>query len=270
MERDGAGRDLAEVVEDIIGATGSTGTLMAESLGAGDVIASSAVFAYRIDSGDGSASGEVRDGGRLGERLLERVAANLVDCPLDAWHRDGNGDEVAVLSSVIDPDGYGESDHYRAVFGRSGTRDALSIPFGSGGETARVIVCRDSVGFSDGEVETARVLQPVLAGCLRQSRVMEQLRADPLSEQAMRDRGLTAREAQIFARLAAGATSQAVGQELGISVRTVEKHVQNIYARLGAGNRSEAISILLGNSAGAGLAAAVAVLAATSGALQVL
>jgi hypothetical protein len=43
-------------------------------------------------------------------------------------------------------------------------------------------------------------------------------------------------------------TSQAVGQELDISVRTVEKHVQNIYARIGARNRSEAISILLGNS----------------------
>ena len=61
-------------------------------------------------------------------------------------------------------------------------------------------------------------------------------RAGAAMRLAMRERGLTAREAQIFCRLAAGATSQAVGQELGISVRTVEKHVPNIYARIGSRN----------------------------------
>lgn len=240
--------ELVRVIEEIIGATGSIDGVMRSSLGAGEVIDSNVVFSYCLD-GDGGADGHVSDPDLLGEDVIDRVALNMRTCPINGWHEDGNHDQVAVLSQITDPAGYRRSDHYAQVFGRSGVTDAMSIPFGSDGEVARAIVCRDGVGFTDGELEAAQLLQPVLTGCLRQSRVMEQLNSDPLSEEAMRDRGLTAREAEIFCRLAAGKTSQAVGQELSISVRTVEKHVQNIYARIGARNRSEAISILLGNGA---------------------
>lgn len=252
--------ELVRVIEEIIGATGSTDGVVRNSLRAGEVIESKAVFSYCMD-GDGGAEGHVSDPVLFGEDMIDRVAFNMRMCPIHEWHEDGNHDQVAVLSKITDPADYRRSNHYAQVFGKSGVTDAMSIPFGSDGETARVIICRDSQGFSDGEVETAQLLQPVLTGCLRQSRVMEQLRSDPLSEEAMRDRGLTAREAQIFCRLAAGETSQAVGQELSISVRTVEKHVQNIYARIGARNRSEAISILLGNGAAA---TAAIVITATS------
>lgn len=255
------GNALVGVIEGIIAATGSSEAVMESSLRVGEVIDSRAAFSYRLDPGDGSAGGCVSDTSLLGDDLLDRVALNIGTCPIDGWHRDGNGDQVAVLSVIIDPADYRRSEHYTRIFGTSGVVDVMSIPFGSGGEVARVIACRDSEGFSDGEVEAARLLQPVLTGCLRQSRMMEQLRTDPLSEEAMRERGLTAREAEIFCRLASGKTSQAVGQELSISVRTVEKHVQNIYARIGARNRSEAISILLGK--GASASAALVITAAT-------
>lgn len=253
--------ELVNVIEGIIGATGSTDGVVKNSLRAGEVIESNVVFAYCLD-GDGEGDGHVTEPDLLGDDIIDRVAINMRMCPIHEWHQDGNHDQVAVLSNITDPADYRKSNHYAQVFGKSGVTDAMSIPFGSDGETARVIICRDSQGFSDGEVETAQLLQPVLTGCLRQSRVMEQLRSDPLSEEAMRDRGLTARESQIFCRLAAGKTSQAVGQELSISVRTVEKHVQNIYARIGARNRSEAISILLGN--GAAAAAAIFITATTA------
>lgn len=250
------------VIEQIIGATGSTDAVVRNSLSVGDVIDSTAVFSYCFDEEDGTADGHLNNTQLLGEDLVDRVAVNMRMCPIDGWHRDGHHDEVCTLSTITDPADYRRTDHYATIFGKSGVADAMSIPFGSGDETARVIICRGSEGFSDGDVETARLLQPVLTGCLRQSRVMEQLRSDPLSEDAMRERGLTAREAQIFCRLASGKTSQAVGQELSISVRTVEKHVQNIYARIGARNRSEAISILLGN--GASAAAALVITAAAA------
>ena len=241
--------ELGEVIESIIGSTGSVDALVNESLRAGELIGSTAAFAFRFDGADGSVTGAVSDEGLLGARLPERVVATGADCPINRFHLDGHDEEVVVLSSVTEVEAYRNSDHYREIYGETGTTDALSIPFGSDGDIARVIICRRGEGFGDGDIETARILQPVLAGCLRQSRVMEKLNANPLGEPAMRDRGLTAREAQIFARLAGGATSQAVGQELGISVRTVEKHVQNIYARLGARNRAEAISVLLGSPA---------------------
>ena len=238
-----------KVIEAIVDATGSTEALCESSLSIADVIPSEAVVSYRLDLQDGSSGGCVRDGGRLGgDELLERLVANVEHCPIHNWHADGHPDDVVVLSGITDPSAYREGTHFGAVFGGSKVADIMSIPVSSDGILARVILCRDGEGFTDEEEEAARILQPVVAGCLRQTRMMEQLQADPLSEEAMRERGLTPREAQIFTRLAAGATSQAVGQELSISVRTVEKHVQNIYSRIGARNRSEAISILLGNA----------------------
>jgi DNA-binding CsgD family transcriptional regulator len=240
---------LVRVIRGIVDATGKSEALCAASLRVGEVIHSTAVISYRVDLDDGSGDGCVGEhgAGLGGDQVLERLLANLSGCPIHRWHGDGHHDEIVTLSAIIQPAEYRDGDHYKAVFDGSGVADILSIPVGSGGTLARVLVCRDGEGFSDEEIEAARILQPVVTGCLRQTQVMEQLRSDPLSEEAIRDRGLTAREAQIFCRLASGATSQAVGQELGISVRTVEKHVQNIYARIGARNRSEAISILLGN-----------------------
>lgn len=240
---------LVRVIEAIICSTGSPESVLKSSLGVGELIPSFAAFSYIFDEVDGVTDGHVSHQDRLDIDLLNRVGANMRMCPIDEWHRAGNRGEIAVLSRITDPDDYRRTDHYARVFGDSGVADVMCIPFGSGDDTVRVLVCRDEAGFSDGDIETAQLLQPVLVGCLHQSRVMEQLRLEPLSEQAMREHGLTPREAQIFSRLAAGATSQAVGEELGISVRTVEKHVQNIYARIGARNRSEAISILLGNTA---------------------
>ena len=246
-----AGREaLVRVIEEIVDATGSTEALCAASLGAGDVISSTAVISYRVNLGNGSGDGCVREDGAAmgGDAVLERLLANINGCPIHRWHGDGHHDEIVTLSGITQPAEYRNGDHYKAVFDGSGVADILSIPVGSGEMLARVLVCRDGEGFSEEEIDAARILQPVVTGCLRQTQVMEQLRSDPLSEEAMREGGLTPREAQIFSLLAAGATSQAVSQELDISARTVEKHVQNIYARIGARNRSEAISILLENS----------------------
>ena len=246
-----AGREaLVRVIEEIVDATGSTEALCAASLGAGDVISSTAVISYRVNLENGSGDGCVREDGAAmgGDAVLERLVANINGCPIHRWHGDGHHDEIVTLSGITQPAEYRNGDHYKAVFDGSGVADILSIPVGSGETLARVLVCRDGEGFSEEEIDAARILQPVVTGCLRQTQVMEQMRSDPLSEEAMREGGLTPREAQIFSLLAAGATSQAVSQELDISARTVEKHVQNIYARIGARNRSEAISILLENS----------------------
>ena len=43
-----------------------------------------------------------------------------------------------------------------------------------------------------------------------------------------------------------GATNGSVAHQLGISERTVEKHVYGAYARLGARTRTEALLTLLG------------------------
>lgn len=51
---------------------------------------------------------------------------------------------------------------------------------------------------------------------------------------------LTSREVQILASIASGATNKEVGAALGISPRTVQKHLEHIYDKLGVHRRAAA------------------------------
>jgi DNA-binding CsgD family transcriptional regulator len=50
---------------------------------------------------------------------------------------------------------------------------------------------------------------------------------------------LTAREREVAALVAAGAGNAEVARRLGVSVRTVETHLQRAYTKLGVHNRRE-------------------------------
>jgi DNA-binding CsgD family transcriptional regulator len=63
-----------------------------------------------------------------------------------------------------------------------------------------------------------------------------------LSVEQLRLLGLTRREAEVLEALAAGGGTASVSAALGISERTLAKHVQKINAKLGVRNRSQAIA----------------------------
>ena len=52
--------------------------------------------------------------------------------------------------------------------------------------------------------------------------------------------GLTSREVQVLQAVVAGKTNQEIGLELGISEKTVEKHLEGIFSKLGVASRVEA------------------------------
>jgi DNA-binding CsgD family transcriptional regulator len=65
------------------------------------------------------------------------------------------------------------------------------------------------------------------------------------SRQLRRQRGtpdLTPRQWEILRLVAAGCTNRQVGRALGLTERTVGKHLENIYQRLGAQSRTEALA----------------------------
>jgi len=57
--------------------------------------------------------------------------------------------------------------------------------------------------------------------------------------------GLTAREAEVLALLAAGRSNHEVAEDLVLSVKTVERHVANIYAKIGVHGRVEAAAFAM-------------------------
>lgn len=56
---------------------------------------------------------------------------------------------------------------------------------------------------------------------------------------------LTPREVEVLSLIAAGLTSGAIGRELQLSVRTVERHISNIYAKLNIRTRVQAAAYAL-------------------------
>ena len=54
------------------------------------------------------------------------------------------------------------------------------------------------------------------------------------------EKQLTDREIEVLKRVVAGRTNQEIGQELGISPKTVEKHLESIYSKLKVASRVEA------------------------------
>ena len=55
--------------------------------------------------------------------------------------------------------------------------------------------------------------------------------------------GLTMREGEVLAWLSKGKTNRDIAQILGLSPRTVDKHLEQIYAKLGVENRTAAAAI---------------------------
>jgi DNA-binding NarL/FixJ family response regulator len=58
-----------------------------------------------------------------------------------------------------------------------------------------------------------------------------------------RDLGLTSREGEVLSWLSKGKTNRDIAQILGLSPRTVDKHLEQIYAKLGVENRTAAAAI---------------------------
>lgn len=93
------------------------------------------------------------------------------------------------------------------------------------------IITRGSRDFGDQDLDTATRILPVLY-------LLDRFHHPDLAENhAAARRDLTAREGQVIDLLTTGLTAAAIGHVLGISQRTVSKHIQNAYIKLGIHDR---------------------------------
>ncbi|MGW2424813.1 response regulator transcription factor [Streptomyces sp. NPDC001709] len=103
------------------------------------------------------------------------------------------------------------------------------------------LVYRAGRDFTDDHLAMAERAQPLLAAVERQRRLLQEWRralgpAGAPDERAA-DCALTPRETTVLLLLTDALTADAIGRRLGISVRTVHKHVENIYRKLGTRDR---------------------------------
>ncbi|MGY1795510.1 response regulator transcription factor [Geodermatophilus sp. SYSU D00525] len=100
-------------------------------------------------------------------------------------------------------------------------------------------VNRSGADFTDDELASARALQPVLA--LLDRTVGTGTTTAPAGAAAAEWPGLTAREVQVLGHVGSGLTAGAVARLLGVSDRTVHKHLENAYRKLDRHDRLLAV-----------------------------
>ena len=126
------------------------------------------------------------------------------------------------------------------------------------GEIVGIALNRNRRDFTGEEAAMLELLRRPLRACYLRLVEREQLigmlsdtRDDALATQALA-MGLSERQTEIMLGIARGASNAQVGVGLGISRRTVEKHLQNIYAQLEVTSRTGALARIQAAAAGAG------------------
>lgn len=126
----------------------------------------------------------------------------------------------------------------------------VSAPAPHGG-TITVVLNRHRRDFSDQHREVIDLLRPHLS----QAAAIAALLSQPVPHTPRGADGrplLTPRQTRIMQLVAAGSSDRAVARALGISVRTVQTHLQHIYRALGVTSRTEALAHVRTLSLGCG------------------
>jgi DNA-binding NarL/FixJ family response regulator len=75
--------------------------------------------------------------------------------------------------------------------------------------------------------------------------LLQNVSSEPSQETLRSELGLTAREAEVMMWIARGKTNRDIGEILGSSPRTVNKHLEHIFEKLGVSTRSAAVSMAM-------------------------
>ena len=127
---------------------------------------------------------------------------------------------------------------------------AWDVPSAEGCKLALALRVHGAVAWCSSREQLGQALDAVRAGELwfprrvLQALYVAALGAQPASGTAWHEDpaapGLTAREAQVLARLRHGHSNKQIAGELNISLNTVKKHLAHVYAKLGVHNARQA------------------------------
>lgn len=113
-----------------------------------------------------------------------------------------------------------------------------------------IALSRSTRDFTNMERTLLDRARPYLIGIYRTTIAYSALAADLRAReesaphlQRLLERGLTTREAEVLSRVARGRSNKDVAAEIGVSERTIGKHLQRCYRKLGATDRSHAAAI---------------------------
>lgn len=146
------------------------------------------------------------------------------------------------ISDSLAQNEFRESALYNDYYRRIGIDHVIAVPlFVDRGLLVSFVLNRNGMDFSDREKALLDLVREPLAALYRHA----------LSrERALGALPVTPREREVLEWLAAGKTDREIGEILGVSPRTVQKHLQHIYEKLGVETRTAAVMRALGKRMG--------------------
>ncbi len=138
---------------------------------------------------------------------------------------------------------------YREVYAELGIEHQIAFTLPApAGHLLAIVLSRKASDFSDEERDLLRRARPHLIqayrNALEHTALLRRLgAAPPLPPADLPAYGLTEREAEVIRRVASGRSNRDIAAELGLSTRTVQKHLERAYKKLGVTRRSEAARI---------------------------
>lgn len=167
---------------------------------------------------------------------------------IDHYMRTGDGQPLR-FSDFISQRALHRLALYEHVYRQLGVEHQIAFVLPSPpGEVVGLALNRERRDFTDAEAAMLNLLRRPLRACYERLSEREQLtsllsayEADSLTEHTTA-LALSEREAQVMQVVSGGASNAEVATSLGISRRTVEKHLQHIYMVLDVTSRTQAIA----------------------------
>jgi DNA-binding CsgD family transcriptional regulator len=182
--------------------------------------------------------------------LTAAFTAHVHEHPLVAHHRAMADTGPAKISDFLSQRQFHRlglyCDFYRPLAVEHQMAIALPAP---ANQVIGIALNRSSTDFTETDRAVLTILQaPLIAGLRRaQNRHRAGQAAARAGSAGLPD--LTGRESEILRLVAAGRTNTAIARTLGVSPRTVAKHLEHIYRKLGVTSRAAAASRTAGPAA---------------------
>ncbi len=162
------------------------------------------------------------------------------------YQRTGDG-SAKRFSDVLGGDQLHETPLYREVYEPMGVEHQLAFTLPGGpGRVLAIAMSRGEPDYSDADCDFINRARPFLIQAYLNAIAFEGLRTRPDYSRTerivdgLRTAGLTRREAEVVRLVALGGSNQHIASTLGISYRTVGKHLEHGFRKLGVGDRSTA------------------------------
>ncbi len=189
-------------------------------------------------------------GVRLAARDIECFDRHFFEHPLVRYHGFEGGRVTRRISDSLSRRQFRRTALYADYYQPVGLEHTVAVPLWvDERRLVSVVLNRRGLDFSERDCERLEVLRPHLAFLYRQARrhdatpwAAEAVPQGPAPENGYAGRqALTPRENEVLHWLAHGKTDAQIAALLGLSPRTVQKHLEHIYIKLGVETRTAAV-----------------------------